>query len=76
MIEKIGDATLDNKRASVLSIESQFTSLIIAFLAPMLGLIADLYSISLMLSIFGGLMIVIYVLRIFNNANTKLNENS
>jgi len=76
MIEKIGDATKDNKRASVLSIESQFTSLIIAFFAPMLGLIADLYSISLMLSIFGGLMIFIFMLRIFTTESEEILKSS
>ena len=41
MVEKIGDITDNDKRASVLSVESQITSLIIIFLAPLLGIIYD-----------------------------------
>ena len=37
IIEKIGDLTIDSKRASALSIESQFTSLLLAIFAPILG---------------------------------------
>ncbi len=64
MIEKIGDAVSENRRASVLSIDSQFTSLLIAIFAPILGLIADVYSISVMLSLVGCTMIIIYVLKL------------
>ena len=67
MIEKIGDTTREDKRASVLSVESQFTSLLIALFAPVLGFIADTYSISTMLFIVGIVMITIYVLRFFYN---------
>lgn len=62
MIEKIGDAVDSKKRASVLSIESQFTSLLIALFAPILGLIADNYSIELMLTLVGITMSIIYLL--------------
>ncbi len=41
MIEKIGDCVDKNKRASILSIESQLTSLIIIFMAPIFGLVYD-----------------------------------
>ena len=61
MIEKIGDAVDSQKRASVLSIESQFTSLLIAIFAPILGLIADTYSIELMLTLVGITMSIIYI---------------
>lgn len=64
MIEKIGDEVKNDKRASVLSIESQFTSLMIAIFAPLLGLIADVYSIQAMLTIVGIVMSVIYILGI------------
>jgi MFS family permease len=62
MIEKIGDAVDGKKRASVLSIESQSTSLLIALFAPILGLIADNYSIELMLTLVGITMSIIYLL--------------
>ena len=61
MIEKIGNAVDSQKRASVLSIESQFTSLLIALFAPLLGLIADTYSIELMLTLVGVAMCIIYI---------------
>jgi len=67
MIEKIGEETESNKRASVLSIESQFTSLLIAVFAPILGYIADVYSISLMLYLVGISMVVIYILRLITS---------
>ncbi len=67
IIEKIGNTTASNKRASVLSIESQFTSILIAIFAPILGLIADSYSISLMLFIVGLVMITIYALRVLDS---------
>ena len=63
IIEKIGNAATDNKRASVLSVESQFTSLLIAVLAPVLGYIADIHSISIMLFFVGCAMSIIYILR-------------
>ena len=65
MIEKIGDETADNKRASVLSIESQFTSILVAIFAPILGYISDVYSIAMMLFLVGVSMTVIYFLKIF-----------
>ena len=72
VIEKIGDATTDNKRASVLSVESQFTSLLIALFAPVLGFIADVHSIAIMLFFVGCAMSIIFILRLlFRN---KYNE--
>ena len=72
VIEKIGDATTDNKRASVLSVESQFTSLLIALFAPVLGFIADVHSIAIMLFFVGCTMSIIFILRLlFRN---KYNE--
>lgn len=62
MIEKIGNAVDKEKRASVLSIESQFTSLLIAVFAPILGLIADNYSIGIMFTAIGVAMLVIFLL--------------
>jgi len=71
MIEKIGDAVAVEKRASVLSIESQFTSLLIALFAPILGLIADNYSIELMLIIVGATMSAIFVFSYYNKDRVK-----
>ena len=64
IIEKIGNNTVDSKRASVLSIESQFTSLLLAIFAPILGFIADTYSIAMMLFLVGVTMMVIYFMNL------------
>lgn len=75
MIEKIGEETDSNKRASVLSIESQFTSLLMAVFAPVLGYIADVYSISLMLYLVGISMIIIFTIRFVTSRKfIKLNN--
>ena len=60
MVEMIGNATDSNKRASVLSIESQTTSLLVAILAPILGYIADI-NMSLMFILVGSLMGIIFM---------------
>lgn len=41
IVELVGEATDKGKRASILSVESQLTSLLIAIFAPILGAIAD-----------------------------------
>lgn len=63
MVEKIGDASVNNKRASVLSIESQLTSLFVIIFAPLLGFIADKFGIGIMLSLLGVFMVVIGILK-------------
>lgn len=60
MVERIGDVTKSEMRTSVLSVESQMTSLIIAILAPLIGLLAE-YSMPLMFFIFGSLMIIVFI---------------
>ena len=56
VVEMIGEVTKGQKRASVLSIESQLTSLIIIVLAPLMGFIADTYSIGVMFIVLGSMM--------------------
>jgi MFS family permease len=63
MVEKIATNTDSGKRASVLSIESQITSLIIIILAPILGYISHTYSIRIMLISFGMLMLIMYIFK-------------
>lgn len=48
MVEQIGDATIGDKRASVLSIDSQITSLLIIIFAPLLGWISDEFGLDIM----------------------------
>lgn len=59
MVEKIGDFSINEKRASVLSIESQITSLLIIVLAPLVGFISDTFGIHVMMISLGILMIII-----------------
>lgn len=63
MVEKIGDASHSTKRASVLSIESQITSLFVFIFAPILGLIADRFGIGIMLVSIGAFMVIIGVFK-------------
>lgn len=60
MVELVGDATDKNKRASVLSVESQLTSLLVAIFAPILGFIAD-NSMKLLFIFVGGIMGLMYL---------------
>ena len=60
MVERIGDVTDDDKRATVLSVEAQTSSLLIVIFAPLIGLLAD-YSMSLMFLIFSGVMVIIFI---------------
>lgn len=60
MIEEIGNASDKTKRASVLSIEAQLSSLLLVIFAPIIGALAD-YSMKLMFIIVGGIMLAIYL---------------
>lgn len=59
MIELIGDTVQKEKRASVLSVESQMTSIFMIVLAPLLGYLSDTYSIGTMF-ILMGLFIILF----------------
>jgi predicted MFS family arabinose efflux permease len=70
MVELVGEASEPGRRASVLSVESQMTSLLVAIFAPILGFIAD-RNMSLMFILVGTMMISIHVLNLFiNNKKT------
>lgn len=60
MVELVGEAADPSRRASVLSVESQMTSLLVAIFAPILGFIAD-RNMSLMFVLVGVTMILIHV---------------
>jgi hypothetical protein len=62
MVGKVGDKIISTKRASVLSIESQFTSLVVIVLAPILGLIVDNYSIKALMQSMSIMLISLYVI--------------
>ncbi len=65
MIEMIGDYTDKTKRASILSIESQITSLMIIVFAPLLGHLSDQTSYGFTFMVVGSVMILIYFLTSF-----------
>lgn len=69
MVERIGDVTDSDKRATVLSAESQTASLLIVVFAPLIGLLAD-YSMSLMFIIFAILMLIIFIGNLIYVKNT------
>ena len=64
MVEIIGDVSKPDKRATVLSVESQITSLLIAIFAPLIGLLAD-YSMKSLFMVFGFVMSVIFIGTLF-----------
>ena len=69
MVERIGDVTDSDKRATVLSAESQTASLLIVIFAPLIGLLAD-YSMSMMFMVFAMIMIIIFVGNLIYVKNT------
>lgn len=64
MVQKIGDYTENQKRASVLSIESQMTSIMIIIFAPIIGFISDTYSIGTMFVVVGCVMSILSIVRL------------
>lgn len=60
MIDVIGEATVDDKRATVLSVEAQMASLMIAISAPLIGLLAE-YSMQVLFMTLSGLMLLIFI---------------
>ncbi len=59
MVERLGNAVEKDKRASMLSVEAQTTSLLVALFAPLIGYIAD-HSMSLLFTLVGITMIMIF----------------
>ncbi len=71
MVETIGDVSDPDKRATVLSVESQMTSLMIVIGAPLIGLLAE-YSMRTLFMSFGILMFIIFISSVYiNNKNVK-----
>jgi len=71
MVELVGSASDPTKRASVLSVESQLTSLLIAIFAPIIGFVAD-RSMKLLFILVGITMGLFFVYNtIFRNNNLK-----
>jgi MFS family permease len=60
MVERLGDTVDSQKRASMLSVEAQTTSLLVAIFAPLIGLIAD-YNMSLLFYLVGIVMVIIFL---------------
>lgn len=71
MVERIGEYSVNDRRASVLSIESQITSLLIIIIAPVIGLISDTFGIDVMMICLG---IVMLLIEIFYQKEKRANE--
>lgn len=71
IVEVMGDYSDKDKRASILSIDSQLTSLLIVICAPLLGLIADHASYQVMFIIVGAIMVLTYIVSLFNPKRMK-----
>ncbi|XMB72700.1 MFS transporter [Mycoplasmatota bacterium WC30] len=74
MVEQVGDASNPTKRASVLSVESQITSLLVAVFAPILGFIAD-RSMKWMFILIGITMMVIFIFNLLFDKNKNKIKN-
>lgn len=75
IVQSIGDNTDKNKRATTLSIDSQLTSIFVIILAPLLGLVADNYSIKIAFISLGLLIILVFIIRYifkFNKQNQTI----
>ena len=59
MVERIGECSDSTKRASVLSIDSQLTSIMIIVLAPLVGFVGDTFGIGIMMMSLGVFMIIV-----------------
>ncbi len=60
MVEKIGDCSSSDQRASILSVESQLTSIFIIVLAPVLGFLFDQYGFEYPFIIIGLISVTMY----------------
>lgn len=67
MVQRVGDSASNERRASALSVESQLTSLLVMILSPVLGFLADTYSLRTMFFVLGIVLLVYsstqYILR-------------
>ncbi|MCF7926937.1 MAG: MFS transporter [Candidatus Izimaplasma sp.] len=62
MVEKIGNTAEHMSHASVLSIESQLSSLFIIVFAPIIGAISDNFGLDIMFYFVGGLLLISYLI--------------
>ncbi|MDY0023474.1 MAG: MFS transporter [Candidatus Izemoplasmatales bacterium] len=81
MVQEIGNASDTTKRASVLSIEAQLSSLLLVIFAPIIGALAD-YDMQLMFWVVGGIMMFIFLFnqlwnfKVLKKHQKELKENS
>jgi len=74
MVERLGNTVDESKRASMLSVEAQTTSLLVAVFAPLIGYIAD-QSMSLLFLLVGATMIAIFLISIiFTNKKQSMSS--
>jgi len=66
MVQEIGNNSDKTKRASVLSIEAQLSSILLVIFAPIIGALAD-YSYQLLFIVVGAIMLVIFLFNQFYN---------
>jgi len=64
MIDVIGEVTKDDKRATVLSVEAQMASIMIALSAPLIGLLAE-YSMQALFITLASIMVLIFILSFY-----------
>ena len=63
MVEKIGDNTDKDKRTTILSIESQMTSLIIIVIAPLFGYLFDTFGVDMIFYLISVISVVFVLIK-------------
>ncbi len=59
-IDVLDDFMEKSQRATILSISAQLKSLLLIFLAPLAGFLADTFGMSMLMFVFAGIMLVVY----------------
>ncbi len=74
MVQRVGDAAANERRASALSVESQLTSLLVMVLSPVLGYLSDTFGIRNMFLILGIGLIIYSSIQYLFKKNGKKND--
>ncbi len=75
MVDYLGDCIDKDQRATILSIEAQLRSLLVIFFAPLIGYIAEYYSIGALFFFLAIFLIVINIFFLSGDGNQKSVQN-
>jgi len=72
MIEKISEVTNNNQRASILSVESQLTSLMIIIMAPIFGYLYDNYGVNVIFATIASIGLFVVLIKQMKSARLNI----